>query len=255
MLLASSVPSGTLVLVGAVFMASCVETVEALTIVFAVGHTRGWRSAFEGTAAALLVLSALVAAFGPALVHVPLNVLRLVVGGVLLIFGMQWLRKSILRATGLKAKHDEDAIYEATVAALRAAGAPAGRDRVAFVLAFKGVFLEGLEVIILVITLGTSAHRLGLAVVVAAVAVVFVAVSGVVVAKQLSNVPENALKMSVGVLLVTYGTFWTGEGLRVRWPGGDTMLLGLAVIYAVVTGLFVLALRREVGTALAATNV
>jgi Ca2+/H+ antiporter, TMEM165/GDT1 family len=242
---ATSVTSGTVVLVGAVFLASCVEMVEALTIVLAVGHTRGWRSAFEGTAAALVVLTALVAAFGPALVHVPLNVLRLIVGGVLLVFGMQWLRKSILRATGLKAKHDEDAIYEATVATLRAGGESPGRDRVAFVIAFKGVFLEGLEVVILVITLGTSAHRLGLASIVAAVAVVLVALCGVVVAKQLSNVPENALKMSVGVLLVTYGSFWTGEGLKVRWPGGDTMLLGLAGIYAVVTWLLVLALRRE----------
>ena len=118
----------------------------------------------------------------------------------------------------------------------------------AFVVAFKGVFLEGLEVIILVITLGTSAHRLGLAAAVAAIAVVLVALCGVVVAKQLSSVPENALKMSVGVLLVTYGTFWTGEGLHVRWPGGDTMLLGLAALYAVVTWLFVLVLRREVGS-------
>jgi Ca2+/H+ antiporter, TMEM165/GDT1 family len=253
-LVATSVSSGTVVLVGAVFLASCVEMVEALTIVLAVGHTRGWRSAFEGTGAALLVLTALVAAFGPALVHVPLNLLRLIVGGVLLVFGMQWLRKSILRATGLKAKHDEDAIYEATVATLRAAGTAPGRDRVAFVLAFKGVFLEGLEVVILVITLGTSAHRLGLASVVAAVAVVLVALCGVVVAKQLSSVPENALKMSVGVLLVTYGTFWTGEGLKVRWPGGDTMLLGLAAIYAVVTWLFVLALRRETRTSVKTTS-
>jgi len=247
-LVAITASSGTIVLVGAVFLASCVEMVEALTIVLAVGHTRGWRSAFEGTGVALLVLAALVAGFGPALVHVPIGTLRLVVGGVLLIFGMQWLRKSILRATGLKAKHDEDAIYEETVATLRAAGDTPGRDRIAFVLAFKGVFLEGLEVIILVITLGTSAHRLGLAAAVAALAVVLVGLCGVVVAKQLSSVPENALKMSVGVLLVTYGTFWTGEGLHVRWPGGDTMLLGLAVLYAVVTWLFVLVVRRVVSS-------
>jgi uncharacterized membrane protein len=219
--------------------------VEALTIVFAVGHTRGWRSAFEGTGVALVVLSALVAAFGPALVRVPLNVLRLIVGAVLLIFGLQWLRKSILRATGFKAKHDEDAIYEETVAALRATGAPSGRDRIAFVMAFKGVFLEGLEVIILVITLGTSAHRLGLAAIVASIAVVIIAVCGVLVAKQLSSVPENALKMSVGVLLVTYGTFWTGEGLKVHWPGGDSMLIGLTAIYAVVTWLLVFTLGHE----------
>jgi uncharacterized membrane protein len=241
---ATSVSSGIVVLVGAVFLTCCVEMVEALTIVFAVGHTRGWRSAFEGSAAALVVLAALVAALGPALVSIPLNTLRLIVGGVLLIFGMQWLRKAILRSSGLKSLHDEDAIYEAKVAELRALGLSEGRDRVAFVMAFKGVFLEGLEVVVAVLTLGTSAHRLGLAATVAAVAIVVVAVTGAVVAKQLSRVPENAMKMSVGILLITYGTFWTGEGLRVRWPGGDTMLLGLIGIYAVVSWLGVTLLRR-----------
>ena len=244
MFIAASVSSGVVVLVGAVFLTCCVEMVEALTIVFAVGHTRGWRSAFEGSAAALLVLAALVAAFGPALVSVPLNILRLVVGGVLLIFGMQWLRKAILRSSGLKSMHDEDAIYEAKVAELRAAGRSEGRDRIAFVMAFKGVFLEGLEVVVAVLTLGTSAHRLGLAASVAGVAIVVVAMTGVIVAKQLSRVPENAMKMSVGILLITYGTFWTGEGLRVRWPGGDSMLLGLIAIYAVVSWVGVSVLRQ-----------
>jgi uncharacterized membrane protein len=242
--IATSVSSGVLVLIGAVFLTCCVEMVEALTIVFAVGHTRGWRSAFEGLAAALLVLAALVAAFGPALVTIPLNVLRLIVGGVLLIFGMQWLRKAILRSSGLKSMHDEDAIYEAKVAELRESGQSEGRDRVAFVMAFKGVFLEGHEVVVAVLTLGTSAHRLGLAATVAGVAIVVVAIAGVVVAQQLSRVPENAMKMSVGILLITYGTFWTGEGLRVRWPGGDTMLLGLIAIYSVVAWLGVSLLRR-----------
>jgi len=214
-------------------LACTVEMVEALTIVFAVGHTRGWKSAFEGTVVALLALGALVAAFGPALVHVPLTWLRLVVGGVLLIFGMQWLRKAILRATGLKAKHDEDAIYAETVAELQAVSG-SERDRIAFVMAFKGVFLEGLEVVITVLTLGTSAHRLSLAVVTAAVAVVLVAVVGAIVAKQLSKVPENLMKMSVGVLLVSYGTFWVGEGLKVSWPGNDSFLVAFVAIYAVV---------------------
>ena len=232
-------------LVGAVFVACAVEMVEALTIVFAVGHTRGWRSAFEGTAVALVVLAALVAVFGPALVQVPLSVLRLIVGGVLLIFGMQWLRKAILRTSGLKAKHDEDAIYLESVAELRAAGTSLGRDRIAFVMAFKGVFLEGLEVVITVLTLGTSAHELGLAAVVAGVAVVVVGGIGVVVAKQLSSVPENAMKMVVGILLVSYGTFWTGEGLKVRWPGSDTMLLSLVAIYAVMVWLIIAVIRRS----------
>jgi len=231
--------SSTVVLVGAVFLASAVEMVEALTIVLAVGHVRGWRSAFQGVVVALLALGALVGAFGPALVHVPLSALRLVVGSILLIFGMQWLRKAVLRSSGLKSKHDEDAIYRATVAELEAQGQATGHDQVAFVVAFKGVFLEGLEIVITVLTLGTSAHRLGLAVIVAAIAVVLVGVVGVIVAKQLSSVPENAMKMTVGIMLVSYGTFWTGEGLHVRWPGGDTTLLVLVALYALVSGVLV----------------
>jgi len=219
--------------------------VEALTIVLAVGHTRGWRSALQGVVVALVALAALVAAFGPALVHVPLDALRLVVGAVLLIFGMQWLRKAILRSSGLKAKHDEDEIYRSKVAELQALDATVGRDRVAFVVAFKGTFLEGLEVVIIVLTLGTSAHRLGLAVIVAAVAVVVVGAAGVIVARQLSRVPENAMKMSVGVLLVTYGTFWTGEGLKIKWPDNDVTLLFFVLLYALVTWLLVTVMRRQ----------
>ena len=232
-------------LVGAVFLACSVEMVEALTIVLAVGHTRGWRSALQGVVVALVALAALVAAFGPALVHVPLDALRLVVGAVLLIFGMQWLRKAILRSSGLKAKHDEDEIYRSKVAELQALDATVGRDRVAFVVAFKGTFLEGLEVVIIVLTLGTSAHRLGLAVIVAAVAVVVVGAAGVIVARQLSRVPENAMKMSVGVLLVTYGTFWTGEGLKIKWPDNDVTLLFFVLLYALVTWLLVTVMRRQ----------
>jgi uncharacterized membrane protein len=233
------------VLVGAVFLACSVEMVEALTIVLAVGHTRGWRSALQGVVVALFALAALVAAFGPALVHVPLDGLRLVVGGVLLIFGMQWLRKAILRSSGLKAKHDEDEIYRMKVAELQALDVTVDRDRVAFVVAFKGTFLEGLEVVIIVLTLGTSAHRLGLAVIVAAIAVVVVGVAGVIVARQLSRVPENAMKMSVGVLLVTYGTFWTGEGLKIKWPDNDVTLLFFVLLYAFVTWLLVTVMRRQ----------
>ncbi len=245
MIFSTTVSTGVVVLVGAVFLACSVEMVEALTIVLAVGHTRGWRSALQGVAVALVALAALVAAFGPALVHVPLDGLRLVVGGVLLIFGMQWLRKAILRSSGLKAKHDEDEIYRSKVAELQALDATVGRDRVAFVVAFKGTFLEGLEVVIIVLTLGTSAHRLGLAVIVAAIAVVVVGAAGVIVARQLSRVPENAMKMSVGVLLVTYGTFWTGEGLRIKWPDNDVTLLFFVLLYALVTWLLVTVMRRQ----------
>jgi Ca2+/H+ antiporter, TMEM165/GDT1 family len=240
--------SATIVLVGAVFLAAAVEMVEALTIVLAVGHTRGWRSAFEGVGVALVALAALVAALGPALVEVPLSTLRLIVGIVLLIFGLQWLRKAVLRSSGYKAKHDEDAIYRETVASLALIGERPGRDRVAFVVAFKGVFLEGLEIVIAVLTLGTSAHRLGLAATVAGVAVVLVGIVGVIVAKQLSNVPENAMKMAVGIMLVSYGTFWTGEGLKIRWPGDDVMLLGLVVIYAFAAAVIVRVLALSAPT-------
>ena len=242
---AGSVSSGVVILVVAVFLASCVEMVEALTIVLAVGHTRGWRSALEGSAVALVTLAVLVVVFGPAIVRVPTGTLHLVIGAILLIFGMQWLRKAILRSSGLKAMHDEDAIYQKLVSELKAAGTPVKRDRLAFVVAFKGVFLEGLEVVILVITLGTSDHRVLLASMSALVAVVMVGVVGVIVAKQLSKVPENAMKMSVGVLLVSYGSFWTGEGLKVHWPGSDAMLLVFAVLYAAVTWLLVAMIRRN----------
>jgi uncharacterized membrane protein len=244
-MIAVTVSTSVIVLVGAVFLACAVEMVEALTIVLAVGHTRGWRSALEGTGVALVALGALVAALGPALTQIPINALRLVVGGVLLIFGMQWLRKAILRASGLKALHDEDEIYRETVAELQSLDESVNRDRVAFVVAFKGVFLEGLEVVIAVLTLGTSAHRLGLAVVVAAIAIVLVGTTGVIVARQLSNIPENLMKTGVGVMLVSFGTFWTGEGLKVKWPGSDAFLLFFVALYVVVVLTLIAALRRE----------
>ncbi len=239
------VSSSAVVLSVAVFVACAVEMVEALTIVFAVGHTRGWGAALRGAATALATLAALVALFGPALVRVPLGGLRLVVGALLLVFGLQWLRKAILRSSGLKARHDEDAVYAETVTEL--SGAPTGPpgDRVAFVVAFKGVFLEGLEVVITVLTLGVSAHRLTLAVASAAAAVVVVGVVGAVVSRQLSAVPENAMKLIVGVMLVSFGTFWTGEGLKVHWIGGDVMIVGLVATYLVVAWLLIAWIRQR----------
>jgi uncharacterized membrane protein len=230
------VHSSSAVLVVAVFLASAVEMVEALTIVVAVGLTRGWRSALEGTVTALAVLAALVAAAGPALVHyVPLGTLRVVVGGLLLVFGLQWLQKAVLRAAGLKAKHDEDKIFDAHVAELSSEPTGGrGRDATAFTVAFKGVFLEGLEVVVIVLTLGATEHRLGLAALAALAAVVLVGLVGALVARQLSGVPENALKATVGVMLVSYGTFWTGEGIGVHWPGSDATLLVLVAAYAAV---------------------
>ncbi|MGC8462729.1 MAG: COG4280 domain-containing protein [Acidimicrobiales bacterium] len=240
-----TVHSSSVVLVVAVFLASAVEMVEALTIVLAVGVTRGYRAALSGAAAALVVLAVLVATLGPALVrYVPLGDLRLVVGGLLLVFGLQWLRKALLRAAGLKAKHDEDAIFDREVEALRASGGRAPRDRVGFVVAFKGVFLEGLEVVVIVLTLGSTSHDVGLAALAAGAAVVVVAASGLALARQLSSVPENAMKLGVGLMLVSFGTFWSGEGVGVRWPGSDLSIPLLVVCYGAVAWAATTALRR-----------
>jgi uncharacterized membrane protein len=230
------VHSANVVLLVSVFLASAVEMVEALTIVVAVGVTRGWRSALEGAAVALTILVALVLAIGPALVHyVPLAGLRIAVGALLLVFGLQWLRKALLRATGLKDKHDENAIFTEHVAELEASAPAAGRrDSTAFAVAFKGVFLEGLEVVVIVLTLGAADHRLGLAAIGAGGAVVVVAAVGAVVSRQLAGVPENAMKMAVGIMLVSFGTFWAGEGVGVHWPGGELALPVLVGVYAVV---------------------
>ena len=250
---AASTPTGALVLVTAVFLASAVEMVEALTIVLAVGVTRGWRSAFEGVAVALVALAALVAALGPTLVHyVPLSALRLVVGTLLLVFGLQWLRKAVLRAAGLKAKHDEDAIFAEQVAELEGAPPATGRDATAFTVAFKGVFLEGLEVVVIVITLGTTSHRLGLAALAAGAAALVVLVVGLLVHRQLSGVPENAMKMGVGLMLVSFGTFWAAEGVHAHWPGSDLAIPVLVAFYGLVAWTLVAALRHRAAAGSAA---
>lgn len=243
-----TVHSGSAVLVVAVFLASAVEMVEALTIVLAVGVTRGWRSAIEGVGVALAALAALVVALGPALVrYVPLGTLRLVVGGLLLVFGLQWLRKAVLRASGLKSKHDEDEIFRRHVDELTTTSSRSGRDATAFTVAFKGVFLEGLEVVVIVLTLGTTSHDLGLAAEAAASAVVLVTVVGMVVARQLSSVPENAMKMGVGLMLVSFGTFWAGEGVGVRWPGSDLAIPVLVAAYGAVAWALVATASRKAG--------
>lgn len=232
--------SSDVVLVTAVFLASTVEMVEALTIVLAVGVTRGWRSSLEGVIAAIVVLSAIVVAFGPALVrYVPIDLLRALVGGVLLIFGLQWMRKAVLRASGLKGKRNEDAIYGKTVTELSTGKVRRGRDAQGFAVAFKGVFIEGLEVVIIVLTLGSSAHNLSIAVISALAAALVVALVGLAVSKQLSGVPENAMKLVVGIMLVSFGTFWGGEGLGLSWPGNDLMIPMLVCIYGAITYLMV----------------
>lgn len=235
----ATVHTSAVVLAVAVFLACAVEMVEALTIVVAVGVTRGWRTALSGAAAAVVVLAVVVGALGPALVHVPLWILRLVVGALLLVFGMQWLRKAVLRSAGLKAKHDEDAIYAAHVRELQGSGASARIDRTGAVVSFKGVFLEGLEVVVLVLTLGSAGHDLPLAALAAAAALVLVGGVGAVVARQLSSVPENAMKMVVGLMLVSFGTFWSGEGVHVRWPGSDLSIAALVAAYGLVTWVLV----------------
>jgi uncharacterized membrane protein len=228
-----------------VFLACTVEAVEALTIVLAVGATRSWRSAFAGVGAALVVLAVLTAALGPALTLLPLGTLRVVVGGLLLVFGLQWLRKAILRAAGLKAIHDEAAIFQREQAAAREAGGRReGIDPYAFTVAFKGSLLEGLEVVFIVLTFGANQHDVGLAAVAAAAAVVLVVLAGAAVHAPLARVPENTLKFLVGVMLTSFGTFWGTEGAGAHWPGGDASLLGLIPTVALFAlGLVVVARR------------
>jgi uncharacterized membrane protein len=217
-----------------VFLACAVEAVEALTIVLAVGTTRGWPSTLGGVGAATLALAAIVAALGPALTSLPIDLLRVVVGGLLLIFGLQWLRKAILRAAGLKAKHDELEIFKAQTEAARAAGARRlGFDGYAFTISFKGVLLEGLEVAVIVLTFGANQNRVPLAAAAAGLAVLLVAAAGVAARAPLAKVPENTMKFAVGVMLSSFGLFWGAEGAGANWPGGDAALL--AIIPSVLT--------------------
>ncbi|MCU1430249.1 MAG: hypothetical protein JWL83_4249 [Actinomycetia bacterium] len=236
----------TFLLVASAFLASAVEMVEALTIVLAVGVTRGWRSALFGVGTATLALTAVVAALGPALTLVPINALRLVVGGLLLVFGLQWLRKAILRASGYKALHDEDAIFLQETNELRAAAhvERAGMDWYGFTLSFKGVFLEGLEVAFIVVTFGGAQHRLVPAIIGAIAALVIVAAVGAIVHRPLSRVPENTMKFAVGVMLTTFGTFWGAEGTGVSWPGSEVALLGVLVFVVGCAAGLVWLLRR-----------
>lgn len=209
-----------------VFLACAVEAVEALTIVLAVGTTRSWRSSLTGVGAAALVLAALTAALGPALTALPLNVLRVIVGALLLIFGLQWLRKAILRAAGAKALHDEREAYAEELDAARRAGTvKSGLDPYSFTISFKGVLLEGLEVVFIVLTFGANQHNIGLAAAAAGVAVLVVVLAGIAVHAPLARVPENTLKFAVGVMLTSFGTFWGAEGAGAHWPGGDAALL------------------------------
>jgi uncharacterized membrane protein len=229
------------------FLASAVETVEALTIVLAMGITRGWRSALAGAAAATIALAAIVAALGPALTVIPIGVLRLVVGALLLVFGLQWLRKAILRASGWRAIRNEEAVFERERAAAQSAPRDehARLDWYAFTISFKGVLLEGLEVAFIVLTFGTTQGSIGLAAIGAGAAVVLVVLAGLVVREPLSRVPENTLAFAVGVMLTTFGIFWGAEGAGVDWPGGDASLPGVLAFVLLVSLGYVNALRRR----------
>jgi uncharacterized membrane protein len=234
-------------LVASAFLASAVEMVEALTIVLASGLARGWRSSLTGVAAATVALAVIVAALGPALTVVPLSALRLVVGSLLLVFGLQWLRKAILRASGYKALHDEDAIFARELAEAEHAERVerAGLDWYGFTLSFKGVLLEGLEVAFIVLTFGSTQGSIPLAAVGAAAAIVLVAGVGVAVRAPLARVPENAMKFAVGLMLTTFGIFWGAEGAGADWPGSDAALPGVLAFVAALSVVLVRLLRRQ----------
>ncbi len=234
-------------LVASAFLASAVEFVEALTIVLASGIARGWRSSLAGLAAATVALAAIVAVLGPALTLIPISVLRLVVGGLLLAFGLQWLRKAILRASGYKPLHDEEAIFAQETAEARAAGREerAGLDWYGFTLSFKGVLLEGLEVAFIVLTFGSTQGSIGLAALGAGIALALVAVVGILVRAPLGRVPENTMKFAVGVMLTTFGIFWSAEGAGAHWPGDDASLPVVLAFVVALSFASVAMLRRR----------
>ena len=232
--------------IGSVFVASLVEAVEAFTIILAVGTLRGWRPAVLGAISALGVLAVLIAGLGPLLRHVPLGPLQLGIGVLLLLFGMGWLRKAVLRAAGIMPLHDEEAIFTSEAAQLaKAAGhqrAPLGY--IAGLTAFKAVLLEGLEVVFIVIAVGAGRSLLWPAALGAAAACLVVLVLGIAIHKPLAKVPENSLKFGVGVMLSAFGVFWTGEGLGIAWPGQDLALGVFALLFLAVGMATAAVLRR-----------
>ena len=232
-----------------VFLACAVEAVEAFTIVLALGTTRGWRAALSGVGVATLALAILVGALGPALTSLPLGVLRVVVGGLLLTFGLQWLRKAILRAAGAKDKHDEDAIFREEAAEAAAVPVGQGFDGYAFTISFKAVLLEGLEVAFIVLTFGANQHDVGLAAAAAALAILAVLGAGLALRAPLSRVPENGMKFAVGVLLTSFGIFWGAEGAGASWPGGEAALAPLVAVVLLAALAMVAEVRSRVHTA------
>ena len=220
--------------VSAAFLASFVEAVEAFTIVLAVGLSQSWRPAIAGALGGLAVLGALVLALGPLLALVPIHLLQFAVGVLLVLFGMRWLRKAILRAAGIIPLHDEAKAFAEESDLLQRQAADRRADLLAGTAAFKAVLLEGLEVVFIVIAVGAGRGLLGYASLGAAAACLLVLAIGALVHRPLARVPENTLKFAVGIMLTTFGIFWTGEGLGAAWPGEDAVLVGIAVLLLAV---------------------
>jgi uncharacterized membrane protein len=248
------VSGASLALFISVFLACAVEAVEAVTIVLAAGTARDWKSALRGVFAGLVTLAVIIVIFGPAISHLPISVLRVVVGGLLLVFGLTWLRKAILRSSGFKALHDEGKIFQEELEAARAAAKLTRHgvaDWYAFTLSYKGVLLEGLEVVFIVLTFGTIAHKVGLASIAALIAVAIVCAAGFALRAPLAKVPENTLKFAVGILLTSFGIFWGAEGTAgasAKWPGDNWAVLALIAgvwLFAMLTVYFLKSLRRQ----------
>ncbi len=232
----------------AAFLASSVECVEALTVILAVGSTRGWRAALIGAVAALLVLLIAVLVFGALLARVPLQALQLAVGALLLLFGLRWLRKAILRSAGVMARRDEQAAFARQMETMRSHSAAGGWDRLGFATSFQITLLEGTEVVFIVIAVSAGGSGLLLPASLGALAaLILVTALGIVVHRPLSRVPENGLKFVVGVLLSAFGTFWFGEGAGVAWPGADWSILALVAGFLAVAMLSVAACRARAG--------
>lgn len=245
---------GELFLGISVFVASAVEMVEALTIMLAIGVTRGWRSVYLATAAAFITLAAIVLVFGQALMKISdesdpsVHILWMIAGGLLLIFGLQWMRKPILRISGILPTRDEDAIYQKTKQAAKKTKLKLyqGIDWYSFVIVYKGVLIEGLEVIFIVIAFGAAQSRLSTAVIAASAAFVFICLLGLVIHKPLSRVPENAMKLTVGVVLATFGTYFGLKGVGIFWPFGEWAILGILAFYSFIAYASILVLKEQV---------
>jgi len=226
-------------LIGTTFLAASIEVIEVLTILLGVGLTRGWRATLVGLGVGLVVLAALIVILGAALTAIPIAYLRILVGALLLIFGLQWLRKAVMQVAlnGFRGEEEE-------------AGAGGGRpsgdgfDWTAFVIALKGTVLEGLEVAFIVVTFGAQTDQVWVAAIGAGVAIVIVGGVGAALHRYIARVPNGALKLAVGVLLTTFGTFWAGEGVGVSWPGEDLAILGLLVVVAASAAAAIWAVAR-----------